>query len=115
MSMRPYDARPVLPRGMLLELLVEARFIPSGATVRKRTGQATHTLVRRIRIYPGKKGMEEEVPSHVDGKNGCVFLEGGGHEGTFNVYPGSTKFVWLVSLGDLVDQVKWQEHSRSCK
>lgn len=76
-------------------------------------GKAEHTLVRRVRIYPQKKveGVERQV---IEG-NGCVFLESEGQEGTFSVYPPETKFVWLVELEELLDQIRWQEQQRSCK
>lgn len=105
--MRPYDERPYIPLDTQLELILPARMIPPGATVRKIHGKATHTLVRRLRIYP-KKGAEGEKQV-IEGKAGCVFLESEGQEGTFSVYPPDQKFVWLVRLEDLIDQMEWQE------
>jgi len=113
MAMRPYDERPVLPPGILLEVVLEARYIPGGATVRKVHGVAEHTLVRKVRIYPKKdvEGVEKQI---LEG-NGCVFLESEGQEGTFNVYSPDTRFVWLVELESLVDQVQWQQESHRSK
>jgi len=106
MGMRPYDECPHIPLNTQLEVVLPARLIPPGATVRKLTGKAKHTLVKRLRIYP-KKGAEGDKQI-IEGKAGCVFLESEGQEGTFSVYPPDHKFVWIVSMQDLLDQMEWQ-------
>jgi hypothetical protein len=113
MPMRPFDERPYLPLDQVVELILPAKFIPGGATVRKVHGRALFTLVRRVRLYveKGVVGMETKM---IEG-NGCVFLEGVDQEGTFNVYPPEREFVWIVKVEELVEQLQWQDRKWSTK
>jgi hypothetical protein len=77
-----------------MKLLIEARLIPEGSTVVKKTGSKEYSIFNSVTIWSG------ESKQIINAENGARMITDG--SGSINAVDGSTELVWIVDEETLI-------------
>jgi hypothetical protein len=81
----------------LIRVVMQAKDIPDGATVSKKTGMLQYTVRRELRVYYDKH--KDAEPTVLKAQDGAVFLVG--REGDINAYDRDTELLWFAPIEEL--------------
>lgn len=89
---------------------MEAKDIPVGSTVTKKTGEKPYTIRDDIKIYGSTTPDQRETLRELKADSGTRFMVAG--DGNINIISGDQELLWHVSEGDLY---RWIEDTFSLR